>query len=156
MPRAANNGLRLEVSARVGRAYVPFLKKHLPRAHRLMAGSISLRDLSIALVGDRTMSALHKTYMNIGGPTDVLTFSLESNEGEIVIDVDEARRRAKALAIDPRLEVLLYAIHGMLHLCGYDDRSDNGYRAMHRMEDKLLTQLGLGPVFWRKREGAER
>jgi probable rRNA maturation factor len=110
----------------------------------------------VALVGDRTMSMLHEQFMGIAGPTDVLTFPLEmargprrnrAVSGEVVIDVAEARRRGKSDGIEPKLELLLYAIHGMLHLSGYDDRTDRTYRAMHSMEDQLLTRLGVGPIF---------
>jgi len=45
------------------------------------------------------------------------------------------------------MELLLYALHGMLHLCGFDDRTDRGFRTMHRREDDILTALGFGPVF---------
>src|SRR5207237_257576 len=113
--------------------------------------------LSVALVGDSTMSRLHQEFMRIEGPTDVLTFPLELDRrgravsGEIVVDVAEARRRARVEKTQVRLEVLLYAVHGLLHLCGYDDRSDRGYRAMHRKEDEILTKLGMGPVFDRAR-----
>jgi probable rRNA maturation factor len=44
-------------------------------------------------------------------------------------------------------EVLLCALHGMLHLCGFDDRTERQYTAMHRAEDRLLSRLGIGPVF---------
>jgi probable rRNA maturation factor len=54
---------------------------------------------------------------------------------------------AKERKIPPDREVLLYAIHGMLHLLGHDDKTARGYRTMHRTEDELLTELGLGPVF---------
>jgi ssRNA-specific RNase YbeY (16S rRNA maturation enzyme) len=43
--------------------------------------------------------------------------------------------------------LLLYAVHGTLHLCGHDDRTAREYRIMHRTEDDLLTRLGVGPVF---------
>ncbi len=43
--------------------------------------------------------------------------------------------------------MLLYAVHGLLHLCGYDDRTPAGFRRMHRKEDDLLARLGVGPVF---------
>ena len=101
------------------------------------------------------MSELHKQFMSISGPTDVLTFPLESNargnvtSGEVVVCVPEAQRQARQRGIQTRLELLLYAIHGMLHLLGYDDRTDRAYRVMHRTEDQIMTALGLGAVFAR-------
>ncbi len=99
------------------------------------------------------MSGLHEQFMGIPSPTDVLTFPLDADAagnitaGEIYVCVPEARRRAKSRGIDPKREVLLYALHGMLHLLGYDDRTRGDYRIMHRTEDLILTELGLGPVF---------
>jgi probable rRNA maturation factor len=130
---------------------VPFLRGNVRRAHALLAPP--LRELSIALVNDQRMSALHAQFMGIPGPTDVLTFELEHDTrgrptgGEVVVCVPHARREAKQRGIELRMELLLYALHGMLHLCGFDDTSDRGFRTMHRREDEILTQLGFGPVF---------
>jgi probable rRNA maturation factor len=156
------NGLTLSISARVGKAFVPFVRRHLQSAHALLGRRTSLTELSLALVGDQTMSRLHEQFMQIPGPTDVLTFPLELSQrgqaisGEIVIDVAEAVRRAKEHHVNPRLEVLLYAVHGLLHLSGHDDRTKRGFTAMHRLEDELLTKLGLGPVFSREIAGRRR
>ena len=109
--------------------------------------------MSLALVGDRRMSRLHEQFMGIAGPTDVLTFELEHDErgrvvgGEVAVCVPEARRQAAARGTNFGSELLLYALHGMLHLCGFDDRTDRGFRTMHRTEDELLKQIGIGPVF---------
>ena len=99
------------------------------------------------------MSGLHERFMATAGPTDVLTFPLDEDErgrcvaGEVVVCVPEARRQAKARAIPVEHEVLLYAIHGMLHLSGFDDRTQTDYRKMHRTEDRILTELGIGATF---------
>ena len=112
-----------------------------------------LAELSLALVGDAKMSALHEQFMGIAGPTDVLTFPLDEDArgrvtaGEVVVCVPEARRRAKTEGTDLRREALLYALHGMLHLCGYDDRTPADFARMHRAEDRILAQIGVGAVF---------
>ena len=99
------------------------------------------------------MAQLHEQFMGVRGPTDVLTFPLEKDEagnvvaGEVVVCVPEARRQARARGVAVERELLLYALHGMLHLCGYDDRTARAFRTMHRTEDRILTQLGVGPVF---------
>jgi probable rRNA maturation factor len=152
--------LDLSITAETGRAHVPFLRKHLQRAHaaletlkRARSAALPLREVSLALVGDRRMSDLHEQFMRIKGPTDVLTFPLDQDPrgrvtaGEVVVCVPEALRQAKVRRIQPRLELLLYAIHGMLHLIGYDDRTDRAFHTMHRTEDAILTELGFGPVF---------
>ena len=131
--------------------YKNYLSRNLRSAHRLLSPPLS--TLSIALVGDKKMSDLHQQFLGIPGPTDVLTFPLEVDprgrplSGEIVVCVPEARRRASENGGNLREELLLYALHGMLHLCGYDDRTDREFRTMHRREDQILRQIGVGPVF---------
>ncbi len=93
------------------------------------------------------MADLHIRFMNIPGPTDVLTFPMDETGGEIAICVPEARRRARLHGTSLQNELLLYTIHGMLHLCGMDDRTPKGFTDMHRMEDRILTKIGVGAVF---------
>jgi probable rRNA maturation factor len=150
---------KLSITAETGAAFVPFLREQVKASHAALnrrsraAGGLPLRDLSIVLVGDRRMSALHEQFMGIEGPTDVLTFPMETDArgrvtaGEVIVCVPQARRAAKARRIPPRLEILLYALHGILHLLGHDDRTDRAFAAMHRTEDAILTELGFGPVF---------
>ena len=141
----------LDVRWETGRAYVPFVRRHLPRAHALLRSRLA--DLSLALVGDATMSRLHRQFLKKTGPTDVLTFELEHDaagsvtSGEVVTCVPEAARQARRLGVSVERELLLYALHGMLHLSGFDDRTASEFRAMHRMEDDILTRLGLGATF---------
>ena len=70
--------------------------------------------------------------------------------GEVVICLDEAADQAAHRNHPVRLEVLLYAVHGLLHLLGYDDRDRSSAARMHRREDRLLTQAGLGTIYYRK------
>jgi rRNA maturation RNase YbeY len=144
-------GFRLTITAAAGAAHVRFLRRELRRAHSMV--SPPLEELSVALVCDRTMSDLHLRFMNIAGPTDVLTFPLEHDAkgnvlgGEVIVCVPEARRRCRELGTTLPEELLLYALHGMLHLCGFDDRTDRDFKRMHRMEDDILARLGVGAVF---------
>jgi probable rRNA maturation factor len=111
--------------------------------------------MSVALVGDRRMGVLHEGFMGIAGATDVLTFELDHDArgrvvaGEVVVCVPYAVREAKRRGVEARKEVLLYALHGMLHLCGFDDRTDRDFAIMHRREDEILKRLGVGIVFAR-------
>ena len=143
--------LQLLISAGRYRNHTSIIRRCLPAAHSLLQSP--LVELSIALVGDRLMSQLHEQFMNIAGPTDVLTFPLETDRrgrslsGEVIVCVPEARRQAATSGVPLENEVLLYALHGLLHLSGFDDTTPRGYAAMHRMEDRLLTALKIGPVF---------
>lgn len=108
--------------------------------------------VALLIVGDDEMARLHEQYKQSPGTTDVLTFDLRESpadaiEGDIALCIDEAARQAQSRGHEVRLELLLYAVHGLLHLCGYDDQTRAQYARMHRREDELLEKAGLGPVF---------
>jgi hypothetical protein len=96
---ASRISFRLQIRAVVGRQFVQFLRTRLRAARELI--DAPLRELSLALVNDARMSQLHQTYMNLTGPTDVLTFPLDQDArgralaGEVVVCVPEARRQAR-------------------------------------------------------------
>jgi rRNA maturation RNase YbeY len=150
----------LDISAVTGKAHVRYLRDHVARARKMIESP--LRELSLALVGDRKMADLHQQFMNIAGPTDVLTFELEHDErgravaGEVILCVPYAMRQAKKTVVPVRKELLLYAIHGMLHLCGFDDRTQRDFAQMHEREDDILKKLGVGAVFYSGRESRVR
>jgi probable rRNA maturation factor len=151
MAQPHGHALNLHVTAHAGKTYVAYVRSKLIAAHGILRPA--LNELSLALVGDAEMSRLHEQFMSIDGPTDVLTFPLEEGSagciiaGEVVVCVSEARRQSRTMRTTVQGELLLYALHGMLHLCGFDDRTAPGYHVMHRTEDEILRQLGVGPVF---------
>ena len=143
--------LKLTITALLGKAFAPLLHDLIPRAAQLLKSP--LRDVSVVFVNDAKMTEIHAQFMNDPTTTDVMTFPIDLDargraiSGEIYICIPQARRQAKVRGVAVDREVLLYAIHGLLHLCGFDDRTDRDYRRMHRREDQILTQLGVGPVF---------
>jgi probable rRNA maturation factor len=143
---------RFQFFAADGKALVPYLRKHLRTAAPLLPTN-SLRDVAVALVGDAEMSRLHLASHADPTPTDVLTYELEHGakgavtEGQIVICIPFARRAAGERTIALPAEVLLYALHGVLHLCGLDDRNARDFKRMHALEDDILGKLGVGAVF---------
>lgn len=145
--------LQLCITAYAGKEYVVFLRRNLRHLYGLLETRTSLRELSLVLVGDQRMTELHQRFMQINAPTDVMTFEMEHDSrgrpisGEVVVCVPEARRRAGPSKKAIRRELLLYSLHGMLHLSGFDDRTKRDFDRMHRMEDHLLTQLGVGAIF---------
>jgi probable rRNA maturation factor len=151
MKKTGRSRFRITFQAQVGGRFVPYLRKHLTKARAILQPGLS--EMSLALVNDKRMSDLHQQFMKIAGPTDVLTFPMELNEkgeaiaGEVAICVPHARRMAKKYGVGVEEELLLYALHGMLHLAGFDDRTAAQYKRMHRAEDDILARLGVGPVF---------
>ena len=158
--RAKREGFSLSIVATAGVKHLAYLRKHLLDAWPLIRRAP--KELSVALVNDSRMSELHEQFLKIAGPTDVLTFELDHDakgqcsSGEVVVCVPEAERQAAERGIDVSDEVLLYALHGLLHLSGYDDKTDAAYRAMHRREDEILQQLGVGKTFAKRPVGPTR
>ncbi len=109
--------------------------------------------LTVVVVDDAQMSDLHRQYKRQDGTTDVLTFDLReppgvgSVEADVVVCFDEAVRQSSAIGHDVRLEVLLYAVHGLLHLIGYDDVDPTEAERMHRREDELLVAVGCPAAY---------
>jgi probable rRNA maturation factor len=108
-------------------------------------------EISLAFVDNATIHQLNKRYLNHDEPTDVLSFPLsEANArklaGELVIGVEVAQTEAAQRGHDVEAELSLYVIHGLLHLCGYDDKSDQTAAAMRVREKHYLKQIGLPDI----------
>lgn len=104
-------------------------------------------ELSIAIVDDETMHALNRQYLNHDYPTDVLSFPLECKadwlEGEIIISADTAAREAAEVGWEAGTEMLLYVVHGTLHLIGHDDHDPVARQAMRLAERRYLEMMGV-------------
>jgi probable rRNA maturation factor len=97
----------------------------------------SVPEITVLIVSDRRMAALHQAFCGLAGPTDVLTF----RHGEIVISADTAARQARMFHSNLVCEIQLYLLHGLLHLAGFDDLATNQRRQMHRLQKKLLATI---------------
>lgn len=106
-------------------------------------------ELCILVVDDRRIASLHKRWLGIAGPTDVITFDLADDgprdglHGDIVVSAETARRTARDLGWAPRHELAYYVIHGLLHLAGYDDHAAADRRRMRARERSLMAAVGL-------------
>ena len=101
------------------------------------------------LLDDTEMIRLHKKWHNKSSSTDVLTFYQKSNpiEADIALCVTEARKKNPK---NIEKELTLYAIHGLLHCCGFNDTTEQGFIAMHEEEDRIGKAIGLGPLYYTK------
>jgi probable rRNA maturation factor len=93
-----------------------------------------LHEVFVWLISDRRMASLHRRFMHQTGPTDVLTFQ----HGEIFISVETARRNARVFGSSLTSELRLYIVHGLLHLHGFDDRTQASSRKMETAQQKIL------------------
>lgn len=103
--------------------------------------------VSIAVVDDETIHKLNRQFLAHDYPTDVLSFTLEDDpprlEGEIIVSVDTARQNAAEAGWSADDELLLYVIHGTLHLAGYLDKSPEDFAEMRAAEAAVLARLGI-------------
>lgn len=95
-----------------------------------------LPGISILIVSDRKIAALHRQFMNELGPTDVITFQ----HGEIFISAETARRNARRFGNGLGRELRLCLVHGLLHLHGLDDREETGARKMEIAQRRILAK----------------
>ena len=114
--------------------------------------------LALRIVGDAEMSEAHERFSGIAGPTDVLTFvsSTDPIDVDVLLCRDEAQRRSTEFAHSTTHELLLYALHGLLHAAGHDDKNPTAFARMHAEEDRLLSDIGVGELFdpHRREEGS--
>ncbi|MHC1784796.1 MAG: rRNA maturation RNase YbeY [Anaerolineaceae bacterium] len=113
-------------------------------------------DLSIVIENDESVRELNEQYRGINAPTDVLSF--EANQidpetgikylGDIIISLDQAKRQAKKSNHPLIAELQLLAVHGTLHLLGYDHADEEEKRVMWALQKEILTFLGAGLIVW--------
>jgi probable rRNA maturation factor len=123
-------------------------RRLIEAARRVLTDSrFSSASVSIALVDDATIHGLNRQFLDHDYPTDVLSFALDMNDshlkGEIVLSADTAAQVAAAGGWEAADEQLLYVIHGMLHLVGLDDQSDDDARRMRAAERYYLAEFGV-------------
>lgn len=104
-------------------------------------------EVSIAVVDDLTIHELNREHLEHDWPTDVISFIFESNEatrrveGEIVASWDTAKRLAADAHWRPEDELLLYVVHGLLHLAGLDDIEPEDEKEMRSAERDCMVAL---------------
>jgi len=107
-------------------------------------------SLTLMVVGDREMAKLARRFAGAGGLTDVLAFEDGSADsrtgrvdlGEVVISRDRAVAEAKARGTSAGDEMRLYALHGLLHMLGYDDGSAAQRRRMFAEQAAVVGEFG--------------
>lgn len=137
--------LRIQIACPQKR--VPIDRRLIRKATRAALGAegISSADIGFAFVDNRTIALLNRRFLDHDGPTDVITFPLGSEPivAEIVVGAEVALAQSQARGHDVQAELALYVIHGLLHLCGYDDHRAADRATMRRRERHCLRLLGL-------------
>lgn len=122
--------------------------------------SIATAQISLALVDDESIHRINREFLGHNYPTDVISFQLDSEsdiesahesklkqlEGELVVSTETALREAHAHGWTAEDELTLYVVHGLLHLCGYDDLNDEARPVMRQRERHMLALWQLTPT----------
>lgn len=121
---------------------------------------IPAAEISLVLTDDTEIHRINREFLGHDYPTDVISFRLDDDqpqvtngaavasrlEGELIISLDTAARAAGVERWSLESEVVLYVVHGLLHLCGYDDLTEDARSIMRRREHEILTKLNRLPA----------
>ena len=118
----------------------------------LASEGVARASISLAVVDDATIRAINLRHLDHDWPTVVISFVLSDADdpelsGELVVSAETAATTARQAGVPPRDELALYMVHGLLHLCGYDDEADEARGLMRRREGEILAELGLTNTF---------
>jgi probable rRNA maturation factor len=99
-------------------------------------GAVLPAEVEITLLGEAAIAKVHGEFLDDPTPTDVITFE----HGEILIGVPIAAANARKFRHPADHEVALCAIHGLLHLLGYDDLTEKEKVIMHARQEEILEE----------------
>ena len=131
--------------------------------HRLTAAVAAVLEeeriedaqISLAVVDDKTIHDLNRQYLGHDYATDVLSFVLDHSEnrleGQIIASAETAVSNSNLYGWTADAELLLYVVHGALHLVGVNDVTVEQREEMRRREEEILARFGLRP-HWEVRE----
>ena len=108
---------------------------------------------NIIIVDNEYIHKLNKEYRNIDKPTDVISFALEDNDdfinndirvlGDIYISLDKAKEQALEYQHSLLRELSFLALHGLLHLLGYDHMNKDDEKIMFEKQERILDSYGI-------------
>jgi len=110
-------------------------------------------EFNIIIVDNEYIHNLNKNYRNIDRPTDVITFALEDNKdfleidhrvlGDIYISIDKAIEQANEYGHSLKREICFLAVHGFLHLLGYDHMKKEDEEVMFPLQEVILNEADI-------------
>ncbi len=115
--------------------------------HQVMKGECQrISGLEVILTTAEQLRSLNLTWKNVDYETDVLSFSLDDSseiDGVVYVSLDFAQRHCQDFKASFHQEVCRYVTHGLLHLCGYDDDTEEAIQLIRQKEDHYLRCVGL-------------
>ena len=137
-----------------------YLEKRLQDGLNAVAKLHELDDMTevdITIVDDEEIHQLNRDYRNVDRPTDVLSFALDEDDedepellegqlhllGDIIISAETATRQAEEFGHGLEREIVYLAVHGLLHLLGYDHMVEEDKVVMRAKEEEALRAINL-------------
>jgi len=124
----------LEKFSRLGNKALPLALENPANGGGVLA---ELEEVEISIVSDEVIAQVHVDFMDIPGATDVITFA----HGEIVISAETARSYGSEYQNSFERELVLYIIHGLLHLAGHEDEDPAERAQMEKIQTAILEQV---------------
>lgn len=125
-------------------------------------GLDDMTEVDITIVDDEEIHTLNREYRNVDRPTDVLSFALDEGEedepelidgpeeyllGDIIISAETAQRQGEEFGHGLEREIVYLAVHGLLHLLGYDHMTDEDKKVMRAKEEEALREIRLSEEY---------
>ena len=106
---------------------------------------VTNKELAITFVDNKRIQEINKVFRQINKPTDVLSFPLEEEDalGDIIISIPKAKEQAEEYQHSFARELGFLAVHGFLHLLGYDHETEKEEKEMFMRQERILQQFGL-------------
>ena len=109
--------------------------------------------MNIIIIDNEKIHQINKEYRGIDRPTDVISFALEDDKtfvktdfrvlGDIYISIDKVHEQARSYGHSFRRELSFLAVHGIMHLLGYDHMNPDDEKIMFGKQEKILNELGI-------------
>lgn len=110
-------------------------------------------DITFSVVDDEEIHQVNREYRNVDRPTDVISFPANEGEsiaalpdgflGDIMISLPRAEAQAEEYGHSLKRELSFLAVHGTLHLLGYDHMTDEEAKEMFALQDEILNEMGI-------------
>jgi probable rRNA maturation factor len=133
------------------------LEKELDVVHNVLVYGIKKLEVgdvnfNVIIVDNDYIHKLNKDYRGIDRETDVISFALEDDKtfnpemrilGDIYISIDKAKSQSEEYGHSLLRELCFLAVHGMLHLLGYDHMNENDEKVMFKLQEDILNEMDI-------------
>ena len=133
------------------------LDNELEKVHEVLIHGLNKLEIkeaifNVIIVDNDYIHKLNKDYRNIDRETDVITFALEDDKtfnpdirilGDVYISIDKAKSQSEEYGHSLLRELCFLAVHGMLHLLGYDHMKKEDEVVMFKLQEEILDEMGI-------------